>query len=305
MNSQKVKKIGGLFILLVMVVIALVFLYEKNSEFINGLMGVRKPAKLSPEIIYLPAPKALDEFPRTEKLPRVDMQTLPVEPTKIPKNTAGTVTDLDKEEMTDSHQAEALHSKETSLTFKPSYYDKSRKLFEEITFQKLLNEKEVLINTARAERINALRLEMDFQIDTAQLNEVLKKMSSKPVEASKVEPASGSKSEVKSEVKSENHTHDDGDHIDTTNKSTTQSYSDIKLLALYPDNATAVVAINGSLHTVSELSQVGDILFYTIEWLSQTIRVKEHGKSQTIAINTQRNMSQLEVGADTGVSDGQ
>jgi len=301
MNSQKVKKIGGLFILLVMVVIALVFLYEKNSEFINGLMGVRKPAQLSPEIIYLPAPKALDEFPRTEKLPRVDMQTLPVEPTKIPKNTAGTVTDLDKEEMTDSHQAEALHSKETSLTSKPSYYDKSRKLFEEITFQKLLNEKEVLINTARAERINALRLEMDFQIDTAQLNEVLKKMSSKPVEAPKVEPASGSKSEVKGE----NHTHDDGDHIDTTNKSTTQSYSDIKLLALYPDNATAVVAINGSLHTVSELSQVGDILFYTIEWFSQTIRIKEHGKSQIIAINTQRNMSQLEVGADTGVSDGQ
>lgn len=284
MDIQKVKKMGGVIVLAtVLVVSILIFLLQPDDEFSDIDLQ-----PIQPEITYAPAPikASLDADRKDQTEATISTNTLTVTPeneNEIPEIAIAVEQILlnnEKAHVIDEHATEddvPVSINEISATNLPSYYDLTRSLSKKIELQKLLNEQSDLLAHAKAKLIETERLELALAVAKKQADVIFNPPVLVPVPKKQtVKKPKTAKPDTKKKI------------------APLKKHLAVKLLALSPKNATAVVIINASEHTVHDGYKFEDIAILSIQWRSNTITYKEHGKTFTIKLNSDRVAKSIE-----------
>jgi len=279
MDIQKVKKVGGYVAVVVVLLGALIaWFIQPNNEFSDNTL---KPI-YEPTITYAQAPIKADEAIFAEKKPQDSTltNTINAVPDGVIEihddvSTVKTPSMLDENSYSFDKGAvvEDLPVSQNAVVAPniPSFYDQTRALSKTIELQKLLNEQSNLLALAKAKEIETERLVLSLEVAKKQAETILNLPAPTPVQKKQgPEKEKTTKAVVKKKP------------------ILTENYSDIKLLALFPSDSTAVVMINGTEHAVHEGYQSGSLSITAIQWRSHTMTIKEHGRILVIKLNSDR-----------------
>ena len=279
MDIQKVKKVGGYVAVVVVLLGALIaWFIQPNNEFSDNTL---KPI-YEPTITYAQAPIKADEAIFAEKKPQDSTltNTINAVPDGVIEihddvSTVKTPSMLDENSYSFDKGAvvEDLPVSQNAVVAPniPSFYDQTRALSKTIELQKLLNEQSNLLALAKAKEIETERLVLSLEVAKKQAETILNLPAPTPVQKKQgPEKEKTTKAVVKKKP------------------ILTENYSDVKLLALFPSDSTAVVMINGTEHAVHEGYQSGSLSITAIQWRSHTMTIKEHGRILVIKLNSDR-----------------
>ena len=296
MDIQKVKKVGGYVAVVVVLLGALIaWFIQPNNEFSDN---TQKPI-YEPTITYAQAPIKADGAIFAEKTPQDSTLTNTIN--AVPEgvieihddvSTVKTPSMLDENSYSFDKDAvaEDLPVSQNAVVAPniPSFYDQTRALSKTIELQKLLNEQSNLLALAKAKEIETERLVLSLKVAKKQAETILNLPAPTPVQKKQAETILNPLAPTPVQKKQ-------GPEKEKTTKAVvkkkpilTENYSDVKLLALFPSDSTAVVMINGTEHAVHEGYQSGSLSITAIQWRSHTMTIKEHGRILVIKLNSDR-----------------